>query len=883
MPAMAKPTSSKPLTKPAQADLFGAPAPAAEKSESAPRKRAAAKGERKPKKRAKANNAPTLPLQPEPRPQAQQTQPEPVEEPPAKAPEKPRPIAKPAAEPSPRRQPQPRAQRAGDDYDVDRDPLIVGLNPEQKRAVLHDKGPLLVLAGAGSGKTRVITHRIAYLVRRRRVRPYRIMAVTFSNKAAGEMRHRIEELLGEGSGDLWLGTFHSTGARLMRSIAEHGGIGRSFSIYDRDDQLKMLSRVMKALGISDKQYKPRAVSSYIDRAKNACQLPSDPELPRDGPQNRKFAEIYERYEKEMRLADAVDFGDLLMRPVTIFDEQPALAQHWAKRFDHILVDEFQDTNEAQYRLLEHLAKAHGNLCVVGDDDQSIYAWRGARIANIIGFPDRQQGANVVKLERNYRSTQIILSASGAIVARNPGRHDKTLWTDVKDGAKVHLAECNSDRDEADWIARRVEQLRSDVKLSQIAVFYRTNAQSRVLEESMGRYRLPAVVVGGLRFYERAEVKDLLAYCRLVVNPKDSASWLRAINTPRRGIGKRTVDVVDERARAHGVSLPEACASLVASDPSSRVGRALSQFEDLMARIRKHVDGLSADRAGADILQMSGLKKALQDEGTLESETRLDNLGELLSAMGDYADESPDPSLTGFLEQTALVADTDKLKPGSEAVSLMTMHSAKGLEYDVTFVAGLEDGLVPHVNSFGEGGVEEERRLLYVAMTRARKRLHLSWARTRRRFGVDEYNLRSPFVNDIPPEVLDAPGGQTLGSSGGFARIRPERSYSWGGGQRRSGGWGGGGGQRRSSSSVARLHDRHARKRAVEKAAANEAERVIQRDSDGDLAAGSFVIHGSFGRGQVVDVSGYGTQARVTVRFASVGTKKVIARFLKPSK
>ena len=766
------------------------------------------------------------------------------------------------------------------------DPLVNGLNDEQQQAVLHDKGPLLVLAGAGSGKTRVITHRIAYLVRRRRIKPWNILAVTFSNKAAGEMRHRIEELLGEGARDLWLGTFHSTGSRLLRSIGEHAGVGRSFSIYDRDDQTRMLKRVMKELGISDKQFKPRMVASYIDKAKNNCWLPGDDRLPKDGPQNRKCAQIYALYEKQMREADAVDFGDLLMRPVQVFDEQPALRQHWAKRFVHVLVDEFQDTNTAQYRLLEHLSGAHGNLCVVGDDDQSIYAWRGAQIANILGFPEKHGGCGTIKLERNYRSTQLILNAAGAVVARNDGRHDKTLWSDRTEGPPIRLSEAATDRDETDWIARTIEGLRADYPLREIAVFYRTNAQSRVLEESLGRFRLPCVVIGGLRFYERAEVKDLLAYCRLVVNTRDSAGWLRAVNNPRRGIGAKAIAAVEARARAHGVSIPEASQALIAADPDSRVGRALAVFEDLMHRIRRQVEGLPADRAGAEILQLSGLKQALVKEGTLEAETRLDNLGELLSAMGDYADDAADPSLTGFLEQTALVAETDKLDKNADAVSLMTMHAAKGLEYDVTFVAGLEDGLVPHSNSFGEGGVEEERRLLYVAMTRARQRMHLSWARTRRRFGIDEYNLRSPFVADVPGELLKVEGGGRQGGlgfgSGQVARISGRQSSGWGGG-----GWGGGSRDRsgwagRSSTPAGggRRIDQVARIAARRnKNAENSGEAVIQRDAE-ELAPGTIVRHGSFGRGEVIDVAGYGAQARVTVRFASVGGKKVIARFLR---
>ncbi len=759
---------------------------------------------------------------------------------------------------------------------ADHDPLLTGLNPEQAQAVSYGDGPLLVLAGAGSGKTRVITHRIAWLIQRLDVAPWQILAVTFSNKAAGEMRHRVQELLGDAATDLWLGTFHSIGVRLLRRIGQHAGLERSFTIYDRDDQLRMIKRVMKALNISDKAFRPRSMASWIDRAKNRCLLPGDPRLQPGDIQERMAARVYERYETDMRTANAVDFGDLLMRPVQILTEQPVLREQYARRFRHILVDEFQDTNAAQYNLLELLASTHGNLCVVGDDDQSIYSWRGAEIDNILGFPEAHAGTNVVRLERNYRSTEVILQASSAVVARNRSRHPKTLWTETRGGPNIAMLEASTDRDEADWVARRIESLRSDHPLGEFAIFYRTNAQSRQLEESMNRYRLPYVLIGGLRFYERAEVKDLLAYLRLVVNEHDAAGWLRIVNTPRRGIGAATVARVENMARERNLSIPSASQALLRADDRFRGHKKLAAFESLIDTMRSQARDQPAHRAGAAILKASGLRDAFLADGSPEAETRLENLGQLLAAMTEHADTADDPSLAGFLEQVALVADVDQLANRREAVSLMTMHSAKGLEYDVTFVVGLEDGLVPHENSLREGGEEEERRLLYVAMTRARQRMHLSHARMRNRFGRDELATPSPFLREVPEELLEterqaAPSWSNAGAgwSGGWN----QRPRAWSSSARPA------------RADVATLRNEAglaeaARRRARRAQTAPAAEEsVIERQPDGALSVGDGVRHVRFGQGEVMDISGYGEMARVTVLFARVGVKKLVARFL----
>ena len=760
-------------------------------------------------------------------------------------------------------------------------PLLRGLNAEQAAAVAHVDGPLLVLAGAGSGKTRVITHRIAWLVHEAGVRPWQILAVTFSNKAAGEMRERVDGLLDGDAGELWLGTFHRIGVRLLRSIGEHAGIARSFSIYDTDDQLRVIKRVMKAEQISDKVFKPRAIASYIDRAKNRCQLPNDPDLPTSDVFDRNAAVVYRGYDAELRRADAVDFGDLLMRPVQILANEPELRAHWSQRFRHILVDEFQDTNHAQYELLKLLSATHGNLCVVGDDDQSIYSWRGAEVRNILDFPVTFPGARVIKLERNYRSTGNVLAASDAVVSTNRGRHGKTLWTDVGDGSKIVLHDAFDDRAEADWLVRTVERLVGDGHAySDIAVFYRTNAQSRVLEEALRTRRTPYAIIGGQRFYERAEVKDALAYCRLLVNRQDTAAWLRVINTPRRGIGNTTVDAVVQHASRVGMALPDAANDLVKREPGLRNIKKVASFQRLIGEMRDAIAGLGADEAIRHVLEASGLRRTLEEENTPEAEARVENLEELIAAMADHASRADDRSLAGFLEQVALVADTDKLGDKADAVSLMTMHSAKGLEYDVTFVVGLEEGLMPHANSQSNFAIEEECRLLYVGMTRARQRMHLSYARRRRRFGGrEEQQTPSRFLRSVPEELLEIQGGGALGLRAGYGA-----AGHGSGGERYGGGY-----SIRSRPRVARAMPQRAADgrgwltgRADHGQSDGEDEPVVQRPATGGFVAGGKARHKAFGVGQILDVSGEGATARVTVEFPRVGIKKVIGRFLKPA-
>lgn len=767
-------------------------------------------------------------------------------------------------------------------------PLIAPLNADQRQAVLQTEGPILVLAGAGSGKTRVITHKIAWLIDQCGVPAWQILAMTFTNKAAGEMRERVAATVGPRASDLWLGTFHSVGVRLLRQLAGFADMRPSFSIYDTDDQLKIIARSMKTLGISDNQFKPKQFAGYIDRAKNRCQLPEDPLLKQqaDGTFDRLALQVYQNYDTEMRIADAVDFGDLIMRPVSILTENANVCQQFAQRFRYVLVDEFQDTNFAQYELLKRLISVHGNLCVVGDDDQSIYSWRGAEVDNILAFPKAFPGATVVKLEQNYRSSGNILQASTAVVARNADRHGKVLWTDRGAGEKLTLHVAQTERDEADWVARTIDRLKGETSLNQFAVFYRTNSLSRTLEESMRRFRLPYVLIGGQRFYERAEVKDVLAWCRLLINPVDSAGWLRAIVSPRRGIGQVSIDLVSNYATVRGISLPEACRLMLERSEAGKAADKLRDFTKLVSKLRDGIETMRADSAGKMVMDVSGIRDALKKEGSEEAEDRLENLNELLAAMAEYADTAGDVTLRGFLEQVALVSDTDKLGDGSERVSMMTLHAAKGLEYDVTFLVGMEEGILPHANVISGLGaqrgdhreVEEERRLLYVGMTRARKRLHLSHARMRRRFGGQEMPCDpSRFLSNIPPELIDVQGG-SWASAANFGAMHRAATPASGGGAwaNRGGSWG----------PDARTRDAAVWAQATRVGNGwvapqhHEVEPTFDRSDDGTgFAKGMRVNHVTFGPGAVLEVDGYGEQARLTVQFTKVGVKKLIARFV----
>ena len=788
---------------------------------------------------------------------------------------------------------------------METDPLLTSLNDEQRRAVTTVDGALLVLAGAGSGKTRVITHRIAWLIASGKARPWQILAMTFTNKAAGEMKERIVRLLGESANDLWLGTFHSVGVRLLRQLAGYANLQPSFTIYDADDSLRATGRAMKALGLSDKLVPPKRVQHFIDRAKNRCLLPDDPRLAAlpDARRDRLFIDAYKAYEDELRRANAVDFGDLLLRPVQALHAHKDVCAQLSQRFRYVLVDEFQDTNFAQFELLKLLTSAHGNLCVVGDDDQSIYSWRGAEVSNILGFPTQFAGAGVVKLERNYRSTATILAASTAVVQRNAGRHGKVLWTEAGAGDPIVVHVAGGDRDEAEWVAKRVAALRGKVGLDEIAVFYRANALSRVIEDALRASRLPYVVIGGFRFFERAEVKDALAWFRAVLCPDDTEGFLRAVQNPKRGVGDTTLEGLGDRARRDGISVPAAARRSLDDGTAGRSRAKLTEFFAVVDRLRVAAETDAAPVVGARILKASGLQQALEAEDTQEATDRVQNLQELLRALEEHAGTAEDRTLRGFLARTALVADTDQLGDGQGRVSMMTVHAAKGLEYDAVFVVGLEDGLLPHQNAIADegrdGGLEEERRLFYVAMTRARRWLHLSYARQRRRFGGAPIETTpSRFLQDVPTDlcVLDDGWGpaRPLARSTAWLRERTaqeEPSFArgaWG----PAGRWGApsrppaavsvpvrAGGVTRPLGIGLRAPDLHATD--PDDGPADDAP-AIQRGEAPSYQRGSRVRHAGFGLGQVVEVDDTGANLKLTVQFRLAGTKRLDARYVRPA-
>jgi DNA helicase-2/ATP-dependent DNA helicase PcrA len=654
------------------------------------------------------------------------------------------------------------------------DPLD-SLNPEQRRAAEHVEGPLLVLAGAGSGKTRVLTARVARLVDEHGVPPERILAVTFTNRAAAEMRERIERLLGEPPAGLWAGTFHAFGAWLLRRHAPSVGHSRRFSIHDADETLSQVGRVLDDLGLDRQRWRPRAVRARIADAKHwlltpeayAAMLGSDPE-----PLEQVVRDVYAAYQHALVRQDAMDFEDLLMKAVELLRDESEVLERYRRRFAFILVDEYQDTNHAQYRLVQLLAAGHRNLMVVGDDDQSIYGWRGADVRNILEFEEDFEGCRTVRLERNYRSTGRILATANAVIAHNEKRKSKTLYTDGPEGEKLLVVRAPDDRSEARWIADAIEEgvaSAADRRYRDFAILYRTNAQSRALEDAIRRRGMPYQIVGGVRFYERREIRDVLAYLRLIANPRDVAAFERAVRWPRRGVGEVTRARLLARARDAGLTPVEAAArAREARDVPAAGVRGLEAFGELVGRYRSLADELPAAELLRRLVEELDLLQALREEGP-EGEERAENVSELVGAAAEVDEragrsrESAVPatpeavlsSLDRFLQEVALVADVDRTDPDADAVLLMTLHNSKGLEFPCVFLAGMEEGLCPHSRSTGSAEeLEEERRLLYVGLTRARERVVLTHAASRHRFGRRSWSAPSSFLRELPEEHFE---------------------------------------------------------------------------------------------------------------------------------
>jgi len=635
------------------------------------------------------------------------------------------------------------------------------LNPAQHDAATSTEGPLLVLAGAGSGKTRVLTHRIAHIVENGLASPHQILAITFTNKSASEMKHRLAQLCAAKSRAMWVMTFHAMCVRMLRAHSDLIGFDRSFTIYDADDSKRMIKEVMKSIGLDEKRYPVPGIASRVSLAKNELIGPAELASSAVTPIDKAAAKVFARYKRRMRDSNAMDFDDLLVETHTLLTSCPEALEAYQERFIYIMVDEYQDTNHAQYRIVNLLASKRRNLMVVGDDDQSIYSWRGADISNILEFEKDYPEAAVVRLEQNYRSSATILAAANAVVANNSGRKPKTLWTANAGGESITRYRAEDERDEGRFIASEIERLLRDENrgYSDFAIFYRTNAQSRVIEDALLRSGTPYQIVGGTKFFERAEIRDVMAYLKVMVNAADEISLKRIINKPRRGIGKTTVERLEaeaiSRAEPFEAVLRRCAAGEYGSGPAAKVG----PFVELLDELRASAAATLRDQIEAAI-ERTGLIGELQSENTFESSGRIENIREFLGVVDEYAsarafsEEEAPVGLPGFMEWLALRSDLDSVAEGSETVTLMTIHTAKGLEFPVVFIAGLEDSIFPHANSmFDSSGLEEERRLAYVAITRARERLYLTHARSRSLYGTTNYNAPSRFIAEIPQEHL----------------------------------------------------------------------------------------------------------------------------------
>jgi len=737
---------------------------------------------------------------------------------------------------------------------------LAGLNPAQLEAVTHRSGPLLVLAGAGSGKTRVITQRIAHLVLDVGVPSSRIVAVTFTNKAAAEMRERVEALLGARRVEGWIGTFHSLCLRILRRDGERIGLSSGFNIYDSDDQLALVKRILKDVDAPDGGPTPRSLRSRISRAKNALQTPEDVAKQAFTSTRKLLADVYARYDQALRRANAVDFDDLLTRTIDLFREHPEVARGYSERCEHLLVDEYQDTNRPQYLLVRALSAVHGNVCVVGDEDQCIYRFRGAELRNILEFETDHGDARAIRLEQNYRSTGTILRAAGAVVSNNRLRKGKTLWTENPAGDKIDLHDAPDDRSEAVWVAQRAETLENRWSYEKMAVLYRTNAQSRQLEEIFLREQIPYQIVGSVQFYARKEVKDLLAYLKLTANRADDVSFRRIVNTPTRGIGSTTLNILEHVARTARVCLMDAAEYAIeqGSLPARSAGK-LRAFLDWAGRLAEMSEDAPTARLLDEVVERTDYEAYLDRVYAGLGSERMENVRALISGAVEYEEESEETSLLGFLDRTALVNDQDDLgrRPG---VSMMTVHCAKGLEFPVVFIVGLEENLFPHPMSSGsDEDIEEERRLCYVAMTRARERLLLSHAQFRRTQGSLTPNAPSRFLSEIPEALLECAVPST--SQGFFG--------DWSTNNRRAD-------SSSSGSSAAHV----ARKPAASPAPPTVPPRGPAKPSPDGFTIGKFVRHPRFGDGRILAREGSGKNLKLTIHFTNFGSKKILPSYTK---
>ncbi|WP_350303753.1 DNA helicase PcrA [Bacillus pumilus] len=727
--------------------------------------------------------------------------------------------------------------------------LLEGLNDAQKEAVKATDGPLLLMAGAGSGKTRVLTHRIAYLMAEKHVAPWNILAITFTNKAAREMRERVQAILGPGADDIWISTFHSMCVRILRRDIDRIGVNRNFSILDTSDQLSVIKNILKERNIDPKKFDPRSILGAISSAKNELIDAEEYAKTASDFYDQVVSDVYTDYQKRLLKNQSLDFDDLIMMTIRLFERIPEVLEHYQRKFQYIHVDEYQDTNRAQYMLVKLLAQRFQNICVVGDSDQSIYRWRGADITNILSFEKDYPSSEVILLEQNYRSTKRILNAANTVIQNNSNRKPKNLWTENDEGAKIAYYRADNEFGEGQFVAGKIHQLYQSGKrkLSDFAILYRTNAQSRVIEETLLKSNIQYNIVGGTKFYDRKEIKDILAYLRLVANPDDDISFARIVNVPKRGIGATSVDKIAAYAEMNDLSMFEALGQVDFIGLSARAANALDEFKQLIDQLTNMQDYLSVTELTEEILEKTGYREALKVEKTIEAQSRLENIDEFLSVTKNFEEQNEDKSLVTFLTDLALVADIDKLDENEEedqdAVILMTLHAAKGLEFPVVFLMGMEEGVFPHSRSLMEDAeMEEERRLAYVGITRAEEELYLSSAKMRTLFGRTNMNLESRFIREIPADLLDnlnekketkTPFGQT--------RERPQRRGP-----------------------VSRPQTQ-----------------TIQNTGGGSIgwAVGDKAAHKKWGVGTVVSVKGSGDSTELDIAFPSpTGIKRLLAAF-----
>lgn len=717
--------------------------------------------------------------------------------------------------------------------------LVKNMNSEQSEAVRTTEGPLLIMAGAGSGKTRVLTHRIAYLLDEKDVSPYNILAITFTNKAAKEMKARVEHLVGEEAQVIWMSTFHSMCVRILRRDADRIGIERNFTIIDPTDQKSVIKDVLKSENIDSKRFEPRMFIGAISNLKNELKTPEDAQKEANDFHSQMVATVYKGYQRQLSRNEALDFDDLIMTTINLFERVPETLEYYQNKFQYIHVDEYQDTNKAQYTLVKLLANKFKNLCVVGDSDQSIYGWRGADIQNILSFEEDYPEAKTIFLEQNYRSTKNILNAANEVIKHNSERKPKGLWTANSGGDKIQYYEAMTERDEAEYVVKEImKHQRSGKKYSEMAILYRTNAQSRVLEETFMKSNIPYTMVGGQKFYDRKEIKDLLSYLRVIANSNDDISLQRIINVPKRGIGPSSVEKIQTYALQNNISMFDALAEVDFIGLSKKVTQECISFYEIIQNLIKEQEFLEISEIVDEVLQKSGYRDMLDREQSIESRSRLENLDEFMSVPKDYEENTPleEQSLINFLTDLSLVADIDEADT-QNGVTLMTMHSAKGLEFPIVFIMGMEESLFPHIRAIkseDDHEMEEERRICYVAITRAEELLYITNATTRMLFGRSQSNMPSRFLKEIPEDLLDSHTGQKRQTI--YPKSQPKRGFS-----------------KRTTSTKKHV-------------------------SSSDWKVGDKVMHKAWGEGMVSNVNEKNGSVELDIIFKSEGPKRLLAQF-----